>query len=88
MITTIKLLPYTQQLLKQCIKIGLIKEEVSDEGGYPSIKHSDGESITFDTGEADLTTYLEGLLKACDLIHCRVVEVVKDDLDEEGRDRV
>lgn len=64
-----------EKLLDKAIKIGLIEvEEKHEKEPRFTVRHPDGERITFDRGEADLEAYLEGLLKAWDLIRCGIVE--------------
>lgn len=58
-------------LLDKAIAVGLIE---SDHDTL-TIEHPDGERITFDAGESGMETYLQGLLKAWDLIRCGIVEV-------------
>lgn len=71
-----------ENLIDKAVGVGLIETEEKYENEMPfTIRHPDGERITFDTSESDAETYLEGLLKAWDLIRCGIVLVDGDKQD-------
>lgn len=70
-----------EQLLGRCLIVGLVEVEEGNADEPITIRHPDGDRITFDTGEEVLENYLEGLLKAWDLCRCGLVGA--DDSAEE-----